>query len=44
LMLWGCFLWEGVGYATKIDGKVDGQLYTEILEEEFQETLQYCSS
>ena len=41
LMLWGCFLWEGVGYATKIDGKVDGQFYTEILEEEFQEMLQY---
>jgi hypothetical protein len=24
LMMWGCMLWEGVGYACKIDGKMTG--------------------
>ncbi len=34
LMMWGCMLWEGVGYACKIDGRMDGELYTKILEDE----------
>ena len=39
LMMWGCMLWEGVGYACKIDGKMDGELYTKILEEDLQASL-----
>src|SRR3954454_11823083 len=39
LMMWGCMLWEGVGYACKIDGKMDGELYTKILQDELQESL-----
>ncbi|KIJ09661.1 hypothetical protein PAXINDRAFT_42114, partial [Paxillus involutus ATCC 200175] len=31
VMMWGCIPWEGVGYATKIDGRVDGDLYLQIL-------------
>src|SRR5579871_6648895 len=36
LMMWGCMLWEGVGDACKIDGK----LYTQILEDELQSSVQ----
>jgi hypothetical protein len=27
LMMWGCMMWEGVGYGCKIDGRMDGDLY-----------------
>ena len=41
LMMWGCMEWEGVGYACKIDGKMDGELYEAILEDELMNTLDY---
>jgi hypothetical protein len=41
IMLWGCMLWEGVGFATRIEGKMDAQLYTAILEDELQRSLEY---
>ena len=41
VMVWGCMLWDGPGYACKIDGKMDGNLYTKILEEDLQESLTY---
>ena len=41
LMVWGCVLWEGVGYACNIDGRMDGELYTKILEDELQENLAF---
>jgi len=41
LMVWGCMLWEGVGYACKIDGRMDGDLYLKILEEDLQESISY---
>ena len=34
LMMWGCMLWESVGFSCKIDGKMDGDLYVAILEDE----------
>ena len=40
-MMWGCMLWDGVGYACKIDGMMDGELYTKILEDELKESLNY---
>jgi hypothetical protein len=40
-MLWGCMLWDGVGHCCKIDTTLDGQLYTEILEDELLKTLEY---
>jgi transposase len=41
LMMWGCMLWEGVGYATRIEGNMDGKLYASILEDELQQTMEY---
>jgi len=41
LMIWGCMLWDGVGNACKIDGRMDGELYTKILDDELQGSLTY---
>jgi transposase len=41
VMVWGCMMWEGVGYACKIDGKMDGDLYVKILDEEVQDSIEY---
>jgi hypothetical protein len=41
LMFWGCMLWEGPGYGTKIDGRMDADLYVSILEDELQQSLQH---
>ena len=40
-MMWGCMLWDGVGYACKVDGRMDGELYTNILQDELQKSLDY---
>ena len=40
-MMWGCMTWEGVGFAIKIDDRMDGDLYLQILKDELQETLEY---
>lgn len=39
VMVWGCMLWDGPGYACKIDGRMDGDLFIQILDDELQETL-----
>ena len=31
VMLWGCILWDGPGYACRIDGRMDGDLFIQIL-------------
>jgi hypothetical protein len=41
LMMWGCMTAQGVGYACRIVGGLDGQLYANILEDEFLATLEY---
>ena len=41
LMMWGCMSWEGVGYATRIDGRMDADLYVSILEDELQQSIKY---
>lgn len=41
VMMWGCMGWDGVGYATRIEGKMDAQLYVSILEDELQDSLHY---
>ena len=40
-MVWGCFMWEGVGYATRIEGRMDGELYRSILDEGLQNSIRY---
>ena len=40
-MMWECMLWEGVVYVFKIDGRMDGGLYTKILKDELQESLAF---
>ena len=41
LMMWGCICWQGPGYTTKIDRRMDRDLYLSILKEELQETFRY---
>jgi len=41
LMIWGCMLWDGPGFACKIDGRMDGDLYIKIMEDELKESLAY---
>jgi len=41
VMVWGCMGWNGVGYATRIEGKMNGALYVSIMEDELQESLCY---
>jgi len=41
LMMWGCMGWDGVGYATRIEGRMDGDLYMAIMDDELQQTLEY---
>jgi len=41
LMVWGCMMWKGIGYACKIDGRMDGELYTRILDDELQASIKH---
>ncbi len=34
-------LWNGIGYACNIDGRMDGDLYLMILEKDVQESMRY---
>ena len=38
-MIWGCMTWEEVGYAAKIDGRMDSDLYLQILKDDLLNTL-----
>ncbi len=40
-MMWGCMLWEGPGYACRIEGTLTSELYEAILEDELQQSLAY---
>jgi hypothetical protein len=37
----GCMFWEGIGYATRIEGKMDAELYCSILDDELQQSLDH---
>jgi hypothetical protein len=41
LMIWGCMTAQGVGYACRIDGRMDATLYVNILDDELLQTLEY---
>ena len=40
-MMWGCMSWDGVGYACKIDGRMNANLYVSILEHDLQASLEW---
>ncbi|OBZ80649.1 Transposable element Tcb2 transposase [Choanephora cucurbitarum] len=39
--VWSCFCWKSPGYLTKIEGRMDSDLYIEILDDELIKTLDY---
>ena len=41
VMMWDCIFWEGIEYATRIEGKMDTQLYCSIPEDELQQSLEF---
>lgn len=41
LMLWGCFTSAGVGYACRIDGGMDAELYQSILQDDLLGTVEW---
>ena len=41
VMVWGCMMWEGIGYVVKIDGRMDAELYTRILDDDLQTSLNF---
>ena len=41
LMVWSCISWEGVGYATEIEGRMDKETYLNILKSDLTDTLDY---
>ena len=41
IMIWGCMTWEGVGYAAKIDGRMDSDVYIQILKDELLNSLKH---
>ena len=43
IMIWGCMTWEGVGFATKINGRMDSNLYLQILKDELLNFLKHYS-
>ena len=40
-MVWGCMSWDGIGYACKIDGSMNGNLYTAILDEDMKDSISH---
>jgi len=41
LMVWGCMTTQGPGYLCKIDGRMDAELYTSILQDELLDTVEF---
>ena len=40
-MIWGCMTAHGVGYMCRIEGRMDAELYEEILEDHLFQTMRY---
>ena len=41
-MIWSCFGYNGVGWAAKINGGINAELYKEVLEGEFLWSIEHC--
>ena len=44
VMVWGCMTWDGAGMACKIDERMDGELYCQILDDELQGTFSHYTN
>ena len=40
LIMWGCMLWDRSGQTCKINGRIDKELYVQILEDKLLGTLE----
>lgn len=40
-MVWGCFAWDSIGYLFRINDKLNGILYRQILSEDLLQTIEY---
>ena len=41
IMIWGCMTYYGTGYACRIDGRMNAELYNDILSDELTKTIEY---
>ena len=41
VMVWGCMSWAGVGNCCRMDGRMDGDLYTAILDEDVMDSISH---
>ena len=41
IILWGCMSWDGIGEMCRIDGRMDGQLYVDILEDDLLKSIDW---
>lgn len=41
IMVWSCITWKGVGFSCRIDDNMDAELYSEILKDELQRTIEF---
>lgn len=41
IKVWGCFTWSGIGFMTMIETTMNGELYRDILDDEFMKTLEW---
>lgn len=42
IMIWGCMTWSGIGAMARIEGKMDGPMYVDILKDCLVPTLEAC--
>jgi len=42
VMIWSCFGWDGVGWATRIEGNINGKMYLAILKDEMVKSIAHC--
>ncbi|CAI7765634.1 unnamed protein product [Closterium sp. NIES-54] len=41
IMIWGCMTYNGGGFMCKIEGRMNGELYRSILQDELQQTIEH---
>ncbi len=41
VMIWGCLTWGGAGFSVKVNGRMDGDLFVKILDENLIANLDY---